>query len=245
MGEFFQAAFAFPTVVLTALMGLVLAYWLVFMMGMADLDILGSGDAIGGAGEEAAEAAVEAVAGDGGGVDGLDGGEGGWLERLRNAGLTQVPITLTLSILIFFSWTLSLLGVRLLQRFGIAAESADGPGPVWASVILVAALFGGALATLASLNPLRPLFVRHDAPSRASFVGTECTIFSQRVDASFGLAEIEDGGAGLRVDVRCLEATLKRGDKARVVRCDEDVEVFFVRALEAASNESPSTPTNK
>jgi hypothetical protein len=250
MGDFLSAILAFPTVIFTAALALVLLYWLIVLVGLLDVDALdpsaalegslegavdgaldGAVDgALDGAAEGAAEAGVEGAAGDGVEAGDADVEVSGLARGLQALGLYQVPLTLSLSLLIFFSWVLCFLGMRFLRsalpaRWLGSSLALVGLG----SLVALLAVIVGMLFTTWAVRPLRPVFQSHDAPRRATFVGRLCTITTGRVDAGFGQAEIEDGGGGLRVDVRCFEKNpLKRGSRALVFDYDAKAGVYHV-----------------
>jgi hypothetical protein len=262
MGEFLSAILAFPTVIFTAALTLVLLYWLIVLVGLLDVDALdpsaalegsleGAVDgaldgaldgAVEGAAEGAAEAGLEGAAGEGVDAGDADVEMSGLARGLQALGLYQVPLTLSLSLLIFFSWILCFLGMRFLR----GALPASWLGSSLAllglgSLVGLLALILGMLFTTWAVRPLRPVFQTHDAPRRATFVGRLCTITTGRVDAGFGQAEIEDGGGGLRVDVRCFEEnSLKRGSRALVFDYDAKAGVYHVSPAQEGLGEDRS-----
>ena len=81
-----------------------------------------------------------------------------------------------------------------------------------------------------AVKPLKPLFYIHKARAKAEWVGSVCIIRTGTVAASFGQAEIDDGGAGLLLDVRCLEPNgLRRGSPALIYDYDATREVYLVK----------------
>jgi Protein of unknown function (DUF1449) len=155
--------------------------------------------------------------------DGDPDGAAGFLQTL---GLGGVPLTLSLSLLILTSWVLCILGVEFVGRKS-----------VWISTVAAAAAFLLAVpATALAVRPLRRFFVSHPATENRSLVGKICTIATLRVDGRYGQAEIEDGGAGLLVQVRSTNPGLQRGDRAMIF--DYKDEVFLVAPLDAALRKS-------
>jgi hypothetical protein len=56
-----------------------------------------------------------------------------------------------------------------------------------------------------------------------------CRITTLKVTDRFGQAEVEDGGAGIIVQVRCREANaLRKGSLTLIVHHDEENDVFHV-----------------
>lgn len=249
MSEFLTAILAFPTVVFTILLGVVIAYWLFVLLGALDINLLGDADldghgtdvAVGGHGH-----ADLHVAGHGHGhdlhVDGhghvhgagheIDHADhhgdgdveeaGGLAGLIQSLGLGGVPVTLMLSLLILAAW-----------GFCIAAMQALGAGGAgWLAVATSLLSLGLAVPVTAVLiRPLRRFFTTIEAPRNRDFLGKVCTITTLRVDERYGQAEIEDGGAGLVVQVRSTDpGRLSRGDRALIF--DYKDEVFYVAPMD-------------
>lgn len=218
MSEFLTAILAFPTVLFTLPLGVVLLYWLLVLLGALDLDLFDFGG------------------------DGVDGGEGaGGLEDegdsdfLGVLGLGGVPATFALSLLVFFSWILCLVASQALEALDLEGGLA-GAGTAALSLGLALPLAGLAV------RPLRRLFVTDRAIENSSLVGKVCTVATLRVDERYGQAEIADGGAGLLVQVRSAHPDngLRRGDQAIVYEYRE--EVFWVSPLDRALAEGTARP---
>lgn len=249
MVEFLATILSFPTIVFTLLLAVVLLYWLVVIAGAVDLDFLdgilgldavesafdGAMESLDGAAEGAAEAGAEALDAAAEAVDGIDGAEGvegaegaedgvklGTLGSLLHAmGVRGIPITIVGTLIVFWAWILSYVGTKAL-------------GPLAASVLVggflgLMALTGAIVMAAVTSRPFKKIFVSHLAAPRSSLVGKMCTVLSSRVDAGFGRAEIDDGGAGFVAEVRCPSANmLKRGSKALVFRYEPKEEIFFI-----------------
>jgi hypothetical protein len=239
--EFLTAILAFPTVVFTILLGVVVVYWLFVLLGALDIDLLGDADLDGGHdlhldghghfdGHGHADAHFDAHghADHGHGAhyahDAHGGHEAGGLAGLIQAlGLGGVPVTVMLSILILAAWSFCLGAMQLL-----------GGSPGW--LLFAAALLSLTIAVpLTSLlvRPLRRFFVTLPATRHRDLLGKVCTITTLRVDERYGQAEIEDGGAGLIVQVRANgPSPLARGDRALIF--DYKDEVFHVAPVDEA-----------
>lgn len=233
MQEFLAIVTSFPTIVFSFALAVVLLYWLVLIFGALDLDFLDSAlgiDAVDGAFDGAvesldgaAEGAADAVEGDVG-----DGSTGGLLAGLLTAlGVRGVPITVTGTLIVFWSWILSYLATRFL---GSLAASA-----VFGFIIAVVAVLTSLVLAAMTSRPFRKLFVSPPAPRRASLVGKMCTVSSASVDQSFGRAEIDDGAAGFVAEVRCpTDNALRRGSRALVYRYEAEDGVFFIGPVDDA-----------
>jgi hypothetical protein len=295
MSGFLHVILTFPTALFTILMGVVMLYWLMVIMGALHIDMF-SGHQGDGAGEGAAEGAGEGAAegaahgghdfgdaggghdlgdaggghdvgdaggghdvgdgaaeahghdvgdghghdagdgGDGGdGHDGHDGGDsdgirhgGGFAALLSALGLRSAPLTVVISLIVFYSWIALIVGMN-----------AGGPQlarvvPLWALntlLVVLAMIIAIALASFTS-RPMGRFFIPHQAPRRASLVGKRCTVMTGHVDGDFGQAEVADGGAGLLVQVRCdRPSELSRGGQAMIVAYDAKREAFLIEPV--------------
>lgn len=238
MTEFLTAILAFPTAVFTILLGVVIVYWLFVLLGALDIDLLGDADLHGGHdlhldghghvdghGHFDGHGHADHGHGTHDGHDAHDGHEAGGLAGLIQAlGLGGVPVTVMLSILILVAWIFCVTAMQLL----------GGGSPGW--LVAAAALLSLTIAVpLTSLlvRPLRRFFVTLPATRHRDLLGKICTVTTLRVDERYGQAEIEDGGAGLLVQVRSNgPVRLARGDRAIIF--DYRDEVFLVAPVEEA-----------
>jgi hypothetical protein len=191
MGLFLQTALSFPTVVFSMLLAAAVAYWLLASLGLLEIDVLDGlfgGDA---------DVDAETIAG-----------------PLMRYGLGGVPLTLVLTVLIFFSWLLCYFVELLLLRhlpvpmlhwmLGVA---------VAAGAVVVAAFITGIV-----LRPARRFFAQLRAAPQKSVLGQSGVVRSPEVTPSQGTATVEDGGAGLILQVRDTRSDrFKRGDRVVLI----------------------------
>lgn len=211
MEAVFAASLVFPTVVFSLLISLVLVYWLFVLLGALDIDALDIDADL----EVDADVDVdgEAMAGKGLFAD--------WLSRLD---LTEVPLTVTLSLFALVAW---LTCFALVEVMGAVATAM-----VVGSGIAVLSSLLALIVTSRCARFLKPLFRTHYAPTNRSFVGRVCEIATLRVDDRYGQAEVADGGAGLLIQVRSSNAQdLVRGCKALIFDYDDERKVFFVKPI--------------
>ncbi len=256
MSEFLSAAFALPTAFYSVTLLFVLAYWMLAIVGLFDI--------------ETADASVEAggdvdldgpdldvdldgpdldldldgpdldmdldgpdldVDLDGPELDGLEGAAQSMsaFARIFSAlGFHRVPLTITVTFIVFFGWMLCFQGMEHL------APLLSGPVSEFlaSAVVGVGSFFCAIPPASVVARPLAPFFHIHKASTRRSFVGQECEVLTGRVDDRFGQAEIADGGAGLTVQVRCdHDNALSKGGMALVVSFDNDREAFVIEPL--------------
>jgi hypothetical protein len=205
MGNFLDAAFAYPTAIYTALLGLVLFYWLLALIGVVDFESSG----------------IDLELQADGSVDDL----GALASFIVAFGLSGVPFSVAISLLVLVAWTICcLLGMWVLPLV-----------PTWPLQLLAgtAALLGSfALAlptTAVTLRPMRRLFVTHSALSNASLVGQRCVVTTGSVTATFGQAEVARRGASLTVAVGAAEPNpLTRGSPARILEYDAAADRYLI-----------------
>lgn len=230
MDAFLQIALAFPTVVFTTALGVVLAYWLVVVAGAMDIDAFGVDFDL----DLDVDTGADSL--DAGGADAdVDGPSASSLASLLAAlRLRHAPLTVTLSVLILNSWVLSYLGARALM--------VDSPLPLVLSGVLIAVLALVLAVPLTSLltRPLGPLFVVHTGVEKSSFVGQVCIVRSGSVDAKHGRAVIDDGGAGVQVRVRSEDPnSLRRGHRALLIAYDASSDIYDVEAMDELLDSAP------
>lgn len=240
MSAILALAVSFPTVVFTVLLGLSLIYWVFVLVGAVDLDGGAEGSLEGatkgvleGATKGALEGATKGVlegsakAALEGGADGLDGADvdGGVLATLASAlRLKDAPVTVILSFFSLFGWLGSSLAMMSLGgALGL---------PSWAigiPVFLVTSIVALLLTSLA-VRPIAPLFQTRHAQRHVHLVGKVAVVSTGNVDEKFGQATLEDGGAGLILQVRAdPKLGLRRGDRCLIV--DEEGGMFRIEKM--------------
>lgn len=249
MAGILAIAASFPTVIFTVLLGLSLIYWLFVIVGAVDLDssadgaldgVAGAKGAVEGAAkgvlegaakgalEGSVKGALEAKAGlgdvDGGDID-ADIPDGGVLATLASAlRLRDAPVTVVISLFSLFGWMLSSLAVMTL------GGRLDLPSWLFAIPVLLGSSIVALLLTSLAVRPIAPIFQTRHAKRHVHLVGRIAVVSTGRVDAGFGQATLEDGGAGLIVQVRAdPQLGLKRGDRCLIV--DEEGGVFRIEKM--------------
>jgi len=201
MAAFIEAFFSFPTVLFSFLLVGVLLYWLTVILGVFDIDLLDAGD-----------------------FD-LEASSGSVSGMMAGLGLSGVPSTVGLSLLVVWSWLLVIIASLLLQPL-------LPPGPwrfIGGLLTLLVALPLALFITTRCLRPLKPLFQVHEAPHKHAAVGKLCRISSSEVTERHGQAHLEDGGAGLILSVHCAsENNFTRGSLALIVDYDGSADSFEV-----------------
>lgn len=191
MNPFYQTITSFPTVIFTGLLLFCLLYWLVAMLGMVDIDFLDldlDGDV------DVADAdAQHALAG-----------------LLLKLGLHGVPMTIILTILSLIGWLISYYAsyfTAALLPEGILRIAAGIPTFLVSSY--VAALITGQI-----IKPFRTMFAKLDVDETKHMLGQTVVVRSAVVTSERGEAFMNDGGAGLILNVRASgDDQFKKGDE--------------------------------
>lgn len=217
MTEFLSIILTFPTLLYTGLLGFTLLYWLVSIMGLADFDF--EGEDLDVDSFEVAENLEN--------VDGSDVVDSsGFLSKFK---LDGIPLTISISFVIFLSWIISFLVVYYYQE-----EVTDGWVKILVGVwVVILAPFVAAPIVGVLLSPLRPLFekMKQDSEGRKanSLVGKKAVVRTSKVTMSFGDADITSDGASLILKIRAKEPNvLRRGDKVIITQYYPKENIYMV-----------------
>lgn len=207
---------AWPVVVPTILMGVVLVFWILALVGLVDFEsVFPSFD-------------IDHDLDLDGHVEGLTG----IASYVVAFGLNGVPFSIVISLLVVITWFLiTAFALYLLPWVPTAPlRFAVGTGA------LAAAAAASIPLTAMLVRPMRRMFVTHTARSSASLVGHTCRIVTLTVDEQFGRAEIPDRGAGYNVKVWAESPnSLTKGSIARIVEFDPAGTRYRVVADEPAA----------
>jgi hypothetical protein len=226
--SFFEIILSYPVVVYTTLLGVVLVYWLLALVGLVDFESGGPdlGLDIGAGGGDAGgdlDLTVDAhhpLDGEVAGVSTLAG-------YLIALGLGGVPFSVVVSLLTLSSWAIGSLAAIWILPFV--------PTHFLQFIVGTGVLIGAFLLSLPVANlvvrPMRKLFVTHNAISNLALVGQECLVLTGTVDEKFGRAEVPARGAGYHIRVVAESPNaLKRGDTALIVEYNEAARIYRIAA---------------
>lgn len=197
MGSFIDAAFGYPTAVFTALLGVVLFYWVLALVGLVDFessdldfDVQADGDA-----GDISTLATYVVA----------------------MGLNGVPFSIVVSLIVLLAWTISCLaGMWVLPLVPTLLLNI-----VAGTAVLLTSVALSILLTARIIRPMRRLFVTHAAIANASLVGQPCIVLTGKVDEKVGRAEVRTRGAGINIRVWARSPNgLTKGSTARIAEYD-------------------------
>ncbi len=229
MDELLSIVFSMPTLPWTCLVIASVVYWLTVILGALDVDVLGGAE-----GKVMADVG-HAHVGDAGhahdvGHDGLADGaaakEGVLSSLLSALKLRSVPVTVSLSFLSLFGWIVSYV---LAKNVGPVVPL---PAIAISALVFIASFATSLLATSAAVRPLAPLFATKQGTKHKDLVGKVVRITTGRVDGRFGEGHLDDGAAGLQLQVRCADPdALARDDEALILGWDAKTESFEVEPM--------------
>ena len=244
VSELLQIAIGFPTVLYTGALGLVCLYWLLVMVGAADLDFLeGADGALDGALDGAADGALDGAmdgaldgamdaAGEAAGEAAGDGigealeGTSSVLSFLGLMGLRKAPITVVMSFWSLFAWMICAWVMSLLGSWGdtFLIQALVGAGVFFGSLILSMPL------TSLTVAPFGRIFQSAPPTRQSDMVGKSCILDTGSVTPDFGQAIVTDEeGYTYNVQVRCREGNgLKEGDELLIISVAKDTGIFTV-----------------
>lgn len=207
MELFFNVIFSFPTVIFTFLLCIAFLYWCIAALGLLDIDALDSQIDF----DHNLDVANHAT--DGNADDLHITGLAGLLLRF---GLDGVPLTIVLTGLFFFGFTICYFIELFLLRFiplGFLRI------PLGALVIFIS-LFPAAYITGIVFRPLRKCFIKsgESALNTKSAIGQVAVVRTGSVTSTFGEALYQYQGIELLLKIRADESLgLKRGDRVVLI----------------------------
>lgn len=204
MDLFLHIALGFPTMVFSVLLAVAVLYWLLAMFGLIDLDILD------------VSLVPEGEALELGGLAGL----------LMKWGLDGVPMTLIATTIVLVGWLLCYFADYFLLRH----LPFDSMRHAFGAVALIGALLLAIPSAGALLHPLKPLFHKVKPVSSESLLGRTAIVRSPQVSPSQGQAAVDDGGAGLILQIRADAGQFKRDDRVVLVEYLEAQNAYRVIA---------------
>lgn len=203
MAELVHPYLQMPIAPFTVLLGLVVVYWLLMILGGLELDFLDFDlDLDGDPGTHSSA---------------LDWGFAG----LRWFNLGEVPLMVWMSAFAVAAW----LTAAVLDR-GLSQPT--GPD-VLAACLRTAGI--GFLAAKALTQPLRGKLKTPEPNTAERMIGRTVIVTTTRADTTQGQASCPAEGAPLLINVRTTAGTLAKGDAAEIVDYSPDQHVYFIRSV--------------
>ncbi len=209
MDAFTDIISSYPTNIFTIVLGIMLIFWILAILGMLDIDIFSSD-----ASDDAFDTDVD-----------TDGEIPGFVGLLHTLGLTGVPLTLVISIIALIGFTLA----YFTSRWVLIPLGSDLIRYLAGSGILVISIALAIPVTAQLIKPMKPLFVKHYAPSKKDYVGHVCVVTSSTVTSDFGIGLVETSGAPIQIDIRTQAGeAYSKGSSLRIADYDPASDIFEV-----------------
>ncbi|ERL56376.1 OB-fold-containig protein [Psychrobacter aquaticus] len=196
----------YPTIIFTGLVMFVTLYWVVSLLGMADMDTVDLGES----GGEVADLSST----------------GFFTGLMLKFGLYGVPLIIILSLVSLIGWLLSYLYTSFLhQNFdsGILYY-------VFGTGALIFVLVVSMWLTGIIISPIRKNIAKIPKRNSSNNVGKVAVVRTLSVTDKHGEAELNDGSAGLILKIRSdiNDNLLKQGDKVVLVEYLEEANTYRV-----------------
>lgn len=206
----------YPTIVFTGLVMFVTLYWVVSLLGLADMDSVDLGDVGGDVGGEADVSNLSST--------------GFFTGLMLKFGLYGVPLIIILSLISLIGWLLSYLYTSFLHQnvdSGILYY-------VFGTGALVFVLVISMWLTGLIISPIRKNIAKIPKRNASSNIGKIAVVRTLSVTDKHGEAVLNDGGAGLILKIRSdmSDNQLKQGDKVVLVAYLDDANTYRVTPVE-------------
>lgn len=199
---------SFPTVIYSFFLCICIILWLLTALGLLGL--------------EGAEIDASDIGDAGAGPNYHIAGEA--MGLLSRFGFNGIPITLLVTLLALFGWVISFLAQSLiLKHFSSIFYYLAG------LVVFLVSFVATVYLTAIVCRPLRIVFKSQTALRNKHLIGRVVTVSSLTVDSNYGEAFMEDGGAGLLLQIRAhVQQQLKKGDKVVLLEYLQDISAYRV-----------------
>ncbi|WP_230661537.1 OB-fold-containig protein [Psychrobacter sp. I-STPA10] len=206
----------YPTIIFTGLVLFVTLYWVVSLIGMADMDTIDIGDINADLGAD--------VGGDTGGDVSSTGLFTGLLLKF---GLYGVPLIVILTLISLIGWVLSYIYTSFLHQWLSSGPLYYAFGTGAFILVLVVSMW----LTGIIISPIRKNIAKIPKRNAASNIGKIATVRTLTVTDKHGEAELSDGGAGLILKIRQFDEDtqpLKQGDAVVLIEYLQDANAYRV-----------------
>jgi hypothetical protein len=211
---------SFPVVIFTFLLAIIICYWLLALLGAVDIEMFDLSFEV--------DLDLELDGDIGTDIDSNATGLKGVTGFMLKWGLTGVPVTVVVSILVAFSWLICYVIVSIFYPL--------------IPITLIKTILGCFLLLISFalaipmtswiIKPLKKVFITHDAVKKSSLIGSECVIKTGVVTPDFGQATYDDGEAGMIFDVRAEVADgIKKGDLVVLFEYNEEEGSYLVKKI--------------
>jgi len=206
----------YPTIIFTGLVMFVTLYWVVSLLGMADMDTVDLVDVSGESGSDTDIANLSST--------------GFFTGLMLKFGLYGVPLIIILSLVSLIGWLLSYLYTSFLHQYldSGALYYLFGTGAL-VFVLVVSMWLTGII-----ISPIRKNIAKIPKRNSSSNVGRVAVVRTLSVTDKHGEATLNDGGAGLILKIRSdmNDHQLKQGDKVVLVEYLDSTNSYRVTPVE-------------
>ncbi len=202
----------YPTIIFTGLVMFVTLYWVVSLLGMADMDSVDLG-------ESGGDADVSTLS-----------STGFFTGLMLKFGLYGVPLIIILSLISLIGWLLSYLYTSFLHQYFDSGVLYYLFGTGALIFVLVVSMW----LTGIIISPIRKNIAKIPKRNSSNNVGKIAVVRTLSVTDKHGEAELNDGGAGLILKIRSdtNDGLLKQGDRVMLVEYLKDANTYRVAVVE-------------
>lgn len=202
----------YPTIIFTGLVMFVTLYWVVSLLGMADMDSVDLG-------ESGGDADVSTLS-----------STGFFTGLMLKFGLYGVPLIIILSLISLIGWLLSYLYTSLLHQYFDSGVLYYLFGTGALIFVLVVSMW----LTGIIISPIRKNIAKIPKRNSSNNVGKIAVVRTLSVTDKHGEAELSDGGAGLILKIRSdtNDGLLKQGDRVMLIEYLDEANTYRVAVVE-------------
>ncbi|HCI74877.1 MULTISPECIES: DUF1449 domain-containing protein [Psychrobacter] len=202
----------YPTIIFTGLVMFVTLYWIVSLLGMADMDSVDLG-------ESGGDADVSTLS-----------STGFFTGLMLKFGLYGVPLIIILSLISLIGWLLSYLYTSFLHQYFDSGVLYYLFGTGALIFVLVVSMW----LTGIIISPIRKNIAKIPKRNSSNNVGKIAVVRTLSVTDKHGEAELNDGGAGLILKIRSdtNDGLLKQGDRVMLIEYLDEANTYRVAVVE-------------
>ena len=202
----------YPTIIFTGLVMFVTLYWIVSLLGMADMDSVDLG-------ESGGDADVSTLS-----------STGFFTGLMLKFGLYGVPLIIILSLISLIGWLLSYLYTSFLHQYFDSGVLYYLFGTGALIFVLVVSMW----LTGIIISPIRKNIAKIPKRNSSNNVGKIAVVRTLSVTDKHGEAELNDGGAGLILKIRSdtNDGLLKQGDRVMLIEYLDEANIYRVAVVE-------------
>ena len=202
----------YPTIIFTGLVMFVTLYWVVSLLGMADMDSVDPS-------ESGGDADVSTLS-----------STGFFAGLMLKFGLYGVPLIIILSLISLIGWLLSYLYTSFLHQYFDSGVLYYLFGTGALIFVLVVSMW----LTGIIISPIRKNIAKIPKRNSSNNVGKIAVVRTLSVTDKHGEAELNDGGAGLILKIRSdtNDGLLKQGDRVMLIEYLDEANTYRVAVVE-------------